>query len=281
MSNYEPHETAQSTILVVDDDAANLDILGWFLRPHYNVLAAPSGALALQIAAGDPKPDLILLDILMPGMSGDEVLAQLRKNPATRDIPVIFVTGLESPEDEQKGLEFGAVDYITKPYRPAVVLARVQTQLELKRARDRMASQNDWLKAELARRLKEAQQVLLQLLQSDKLAAIGEVAAGIIHEVNTSVAYVTSNLNSLDAYQRDIFELLDAYEALEGVCAPDEPALAKIQQLKQQKKISALSEDIPQLLAQSREGLARVTKIVNDLKGFPLPKTMAGNEMRG
>lgn len=268
MSNFKPHETAQPTILIVDDDVTNLDILGWFLRPHYNVLAAPSGALALQIAAGEPKPDLILLDILMPGMPGIEVLAHLRKNPATRDIPVIFVTGLESPEDEQKGLEFGAVDYITKPYRPPIVLARVRTQLELKRARDRLASQNEWLEAELARRLKETQQAELQLLQSDKLAAIGQLAAGVVHEINTPVAYVTSNLGSLDSYLWDIFALLDAYEALAGVCAPDEPVLAKIQQLKQQKDIGFLRVDIGQLLSQSREGLTRVAEIVSDLKNF-------------
>ena len=145
-------ETTRARILLVDDDPGNLGILGSLLHPHYDVLAAPSGERALQIAAGTPKPDLILLDVLMPGMDGYDVLARLRDNPATRDIPVIFVTGLDSIEDEEKGLELGAVDYITKPYRPPIVLARVRTQLELKRARDWLANQNAYLEAEVARR---------------------------------------------------------------------------------------------------------------------------------
>jgi putative two-component system response regulator len=102
----------------VDDDAGNLAILGDLLRPHYNILAAPSGERALQIAAGSPRPDLILLDVQMPEMDGYAVLARLREDPATSDIPVIFVTGLDSVAAEEKGLELGAADYITKPYRP-------------------------------------------------------------------------------------------------------------------------------------------------------------------
>ena len=86
----------------------------------------------MQIAAGVPKPNLILLDVLMPGRDGYEVLACLRDNPATRDIPVIFVTSQDSMKDEEHGLERGAVDYITKPYRSPIVLARIHTQLELK-----------------------------------------------------------------------------------------------------------------------------------------------------
>jgi len=268
MSTDKSEETIRPTILVVDDDFGDLDTLGRLLHSHYDVLAAPSGVRALEIAAGAQKPDLILLDILMSGMDGDDVFARLRANPATRDIPVIFVTGLDSTEDEERGLELGAVDYITKPYRPAIVLARVHTQLELKRARDRLANQNDTLEAELARRLKEIQQVQLQLLQSDKLAAVGQLAAGIAHEINNPVGYVTSNLTSMDSSLRDIFGLLDAYEALERVCPSAEAALAKVREIKQQKEIVLLREDIGQMLAESKEGLARVAKIVSDLKNF-------------
>ena len=268
MSTNQPHETTRPTILIVDDSVDSLRILGWFLCPHYNVLAAPSGPQALQIAAGTPKPDLILLDILMPGMRGSEVLARLRDNPATDDIPVIFITGLESPEDEQKGLDLGAVDYIAKPYRPDIVLARVRTQLELKRARDGLRNQNAYLESEIARRIKETQQVHIQLLQSEKLAAIGQLAAGIVHEINTPVGYVTSNLGTLGTYLKDIYELLDGYEALEDACAADGAALASLRKLKQHKDINFLRDDIDQLLSQTREGLARVAGIVSDLKNF-------------
>ncbi len=104
-------DNLRATVLIVDDDTQSLGVLGNLLHSYYDVLAAPSGARALQIAVNQPKPDLILLDVLMPNMDGYDVLLQLRDNPATRDIPVIFVTGLDSTEDEERGLELGAVDY--------------------------------------------------------------------------------------------------------------------------------------------------------------------------
>lgn len=263
-----PIETARARILIVDDDPGNLAALGRLLRPHYDVLAAPSGERALQIAANIPKPDLILLDVLMPVMDGYAVLARLRDDPATRDIPVIFVSGLHSIDDEEKGLKLGAVDYITKPYRPPIILARVHTCLELRRARDGLRDQNARLEAEVARRLKEIQQVQIQLLQSEKMAAIGQLAAGIAHEINNPVGFVTSNLKTLDVYRQDIFELLDAYEALEAACTQDETALLKIRSLKQQKDLAFLRTDIGQLIAESRNGMTRVAKIVSDLKDF-------------
>jgi len=152
MNTDKPIETSRARILVVDDDTGNLGVLGSLLRPYYDVLAAPSGERALQIAAGAAKPDLILLDVLMPGMDGYDVLVRLRDNPATRDIPVIFVTGLDSATDEEKGFALGAVDYIAKPYRPPIVLARVRTQLELKRARDFLADHNRILEEQVAAR---------------------------------------------------------------------------------------------------------------------------------
>lgn len=261
-------ETTRARILVVDDDRFENRILDKILQPYHDVSSALSGRDALQIAASTPKPDLILLDVLMPDMNGYDVFACLCDNPDTRDIPVIFVTGLNSTEDEERGLKLGAVDYITKPYRPPLVLARIHTQLELKHARDWLANQNAYLETELARRLKKSQQIELQLMQSDKLAAIGQLAAGIAHEINNPVGFVTSNLGSLDSYLRDIFELLDAYEALEKVCTLSEAAISKIRELKQQKEICFLRDDIGHLLSESQQGLVSVTKIVSDLKNF-------------
>ena len=130
------------TILIVDDDPGNLTLLGELLSERYRVRAANSGPRALQLVAQAPAPDLILLDIMMPGMSGFEVLEQLRAAPVTRDIPVIITTAMDGDEDELRGLVLGAVDYLTKPLKPAVVLARVHTHLELKSARDRLRRDN-------------------------------------------------------------------------------------------------------------------------------------------
>ena len=120
------------TILVVDDTPANIDVLSGILRGSYRVQAALNGPKALEVARGPRRPDLILLDVMMPDMSGYEVLASLKADPLTSNIPVIFVTALSDATDEQKGLELGAVDYLTKPITSqAIVMARIRTHLAL------------------------------------------------------------------------------------------------------------------------------------------------------
>lgn len=132
----------RQTILVVDDTPQNLMVIGELLQPLYRVRAVNSGERALRAVHSTPRPDLILLDVMMPVMDGYAVMRQLHEDPLTRDIPVIFITALNNSEDEERGLELGAVDYITKPINPAIVLARVRTQLELKAARDRLSNEN-------------------------------------------------------------------------------------------------------------------------------------------
>lgn len=124
-------QTQQQTILVVDDTPENIDVLAGVLRGSYKVKAAISGRKALDIASSTPRPDMVLLDIMMPEMDGYEVLSRLKSNPITAQIPVIFVTAMTEHEDEEKGLDLGAVDYITKPISPRIVLARVKTHLAL------------------------------------------------------------------------------------------------------------------------------------------------------
>ncbi len=121
--------TRQATILVVDDTPENIDVLRGLLREQYIVKAAVNGKAALAITSKDPKPDLILLDVMMPEMDGYEVCRHLKDDPLTAAIPVIFVTAKSEVEDEQKGFSLGAVDYITKPISPPIVLARVKTHL--------------------------------------------------------------------------------------------------------------------------------------------------------
>jgi putative two-component system response regulator len=156
----------------VDDVPENLSVLGELLQPIYHVRAANSGRRALQIANAVPPPDLILLDVMMPEMDGYSVLDELRKNPATRDLPVIFVTAMDGTDDEERALDCGAVDYITKPIRPAIVLARVRAQLELKRARDILSDHNAYLEREVAHRMAENQ--LIQEVSIHALAHLAE-----------------------------------------------------------------------------------------------------------
>lgn len=117
-------------ILIVDDEKANLDVLNHILGDHYVVYIAKSGRAALR-KSRENLPDLIVLDILMPDMDGFEVIRHLKASEETQAIPVVFITGLNSVENEEKGLRLGAVDYITKPFTPAVVRARIRTQLKI------------------------------------------------------------------------------------------------------------------------------------------------------
>lgn len=163
--------TAQQTILIVDDSPENLGILSELLQPQYQVRATTSGQKCLKIACSAPHPDLILLDVMMPDMDGYGVFEQLRATPETADIPVIFLTAVTGVEAEMHGLQAGAVDYITKPIIPPILLARIHTQLELKRARDWLSDQNSYLEAEVTRRMAEN-----ELIQKVSIRALAHLA---------------------------------------------------------------------------------------------------------
>jgi serine phosphatase RsbU (regulator of sigma subunit) len=136
-----PNQDDKKVVLVVDDAPANIRVVNEILHNSYKVKIATNGAKALELAAETPGPDLILLDVVMPEMDGYEVCAQLKAHAATRDIPVIFLTGQTETSDETRGFEAGAVDYIHKPFSPAVVAARVQTHLALRETREQLARQ--------------------------------------------------------------------------------------------------------------------------------------------
>jgi len=163
---------ATATLLLIDDSAENLGVLCELLRPQYRVLAATSGARGLRVANSLPKPDLILLDVMMPDMDGYEVLARLRDMPASRDIPVVFLTAMSFAGDEAHGLLLGASDYITKPINPTLLQARVRTQLEAKQARDWLKDRNACLEAEVAKRM--AENDLTQRVSIGALAHLAE-----------------------------------------------------------------------------------------------------------
>jgi putative two-component system response regulator len=145
----------RANILVVDDTPDNLAVMSSLLKGTYKVMVANHGERALKLARSTPKPDLILLDIMMPGMSGYDVIRELKADPATQHIPVIFLTAMSETEDEQIGLDLGAADYITKPISPPIVLARMRTQLENKAMGDFLRDQNAYLETEVSRRTRE------------------------------------------------------------------------------------------------------------------------------
>lgn len=156
-------QVEKHTVLVVDDTPANIKVLMETLKDDYRIVAAVNGKRALQLAASDPNPDIILLDVMMPEMDGYEVCARLKADTKTRDIPIIFVTAMSDTQDETKGLALGAVDYITKPISPPVVSARVKNHLELRQAREILMNQNLILEQRVEERTRE----VLELQKSE------------------------------------------------------------------------------------------------------------------
>jgi putative two-component system response regulator len=212
-------EEVQKTILIVDDSPENLSVLSELLQSAYLVRAATSGRKALRIAGTTPRPDLILLDVMMPEMDGYQVFDRLRADPATRDIPVIFVTAMNNVEAELRGLESGAADFISKPIVPPIVLARVRTQLEIKQVRDRLSDENVYLENEIARRMSEN-----ELIQEVSIRALAHLAETRDPETGNHIlrtqSYVRQLALELRTHPRFSSILTDRYTKLLTLSAP-------------------------------------------------------------
>lgn len=188
-------EVSRQVVLVVDDMPENLQVVGGLLSPDYRVLVANSGARALALAQGAVQPDLILLDVMMPEMDGYTVLAQLKANSMTAEIPVIFLTAMNAGEDEAKGILLGAVDYLVKPVQPVVLQARVRNQLALSAARQALHRHRD----ELELRVQERTAALEQARQDAEAASYAKTRflGNMGHELRTPMAGVISMLDLL------------------------------------------------------------------------------------
>jgi putative two-component system response regulator len=211
---------ALGTVLIVDDAPENLCVLGDLLRTAgYRVKVANSGRAALRHAVQHSPPDLMLLDVMMPEMDGYEVLRCLRETPAACDIPVIFVTALLDPRDEEHGLALGAVDFVTKPFVPSVILARVRAQIEAQRARAWLRDENAFLEAEVSRRLGEnlrIQHVAIRALAC--LAETRDTETG--DHISRTQAYVRTLATQLQGHPRFATFLTDRNVELLEKSAP-------------------------------------------------------------
>jgi len=252
-----------NTIMVVDDTPANLKLLEKMLKEQdYRVRSFPRGAMALKSALDDP-PDMIFLDINMPEMNGYEACQQLKSDPRTRDIPVIFISALTETLDKVKAFQVGGVDYITKPFQFEEVHARTEVHLKLVRAHRAIEEKNEELKRALAD-LKIAQQ---HLVQSEKLAALGVLTAGIAHEINNPVNFIKTSALGLSADIHDLQKLLELYEQCRTDCR--HPTLPdRIDALKAEMEYTTVITEIEALLHHIQEGVRRTEEIVNSLRTY-------------
>jgi signal transduction histidine kinase len=197
----------KSNILVVDDTPGNLRLLVGLLKENgYEVRPAPSGESALLAAQGIP-PDLILLDIMMPGMDGYEVCKELKASDKTKDIPVIFISAINEVLDKVKAFEVGGVDYITKPFQVEEVLARVKTHLALQELQKSLQDKND----DLEKTLQQLQATQEELIQAEKMAALGQLVASIAHEINTPLGAISASAGNIDHFFTEQLEKLPRF----------------------------------------------------------------------
>ncbi|MEG3875872.1 response regulator [Microcoleus sp. herbarium7] len=256
--NYEPTPMMKGNILIVDDVPNNLHLLAKILsKQGYKTRTAPDGQLALRSIELTP-PDLILLDIMMPDMDGYTVCKTLKASPATKDIPIIFISALNEVFDKVKAFEVGGTDYITKPFQEKEVLARVSNQIMQRQ----LFQQTQSYAQQLEQTLTELKKTQAQLIQKEKMASLGQLVAGIAHEINNPVSFIYGNIALAADYARDLVRLIQLYRHYYPQPVPEIASeLNKIEP-------DFIAEDYPKLLDSMKEGASRISKIVLSLRNF-------------
>lgn len=249
-------------ILVVDDTPANLEVVAEALSDAgFEVAIATDGERAIKQAMLS-EPDLILLDVMMPGMDGFETCRHLKASASTCDIPVIFMTALSDTTDKVRGFNLGAVDYVTKPFHEAELIVRVNTHLKLRQLNQTLEYQVAQRTAELQNALKQAQQAQFQLVQSEKMAMIGQLIAGIAHEINNPINFIHGNLTPVKEYAEDILSFMRLYQQHHANSAPE------LQNAFEDLDLEFIQQDLPKTLSSMKMGTQRICEIVRSLRNF-------------
>jgi signal transduction histidine kinase len=251
-----------SLILVVDDTTTNIEIVSEMLTDAgFGVAIAFDGEIALK-QVQHRIPDLILLDVMMPRIDGFETCKRLKKNPSTRDIPIIFMTANCDTDSKVEGLSIGAVDYITKPFHEKELLARIKTHLQLRNLTKTLEKRVAERTADLSKALRDLQESQLQLVQKEKMSALGQLVAGVAHEINNPVSFIHGNLGHASAYFQDIINLIDLYQR-----HYPKPVL-EIQEEITAIDLKYVRSDLPNLISSMKEGVQRIRNISTSLRTF-------------
>lgn len=255
-------EIANSEILIVDDTPNNLRLLSDMLSDRgYEVRKAIDGQMALTSARVDP-PDLILLDIVMPDIDGYHVCQKLKSDPKTRQIPVIFLSALDDPLDKVKAFQVGGIDYITKPFQIEEVLVRVRSQLTLRYLTQNLEAQVAKRTAELTQALHDLQEAQLQIVQTEKMATLGQLVSGIAHEINNPIGFIEGNLTLVDKGVNHLLEHLQLYQKFVPNPSPE------IEESAEQIELEYLVEELPEMIASMKLGTDRIRQLSVSLRRF-------------
>ncbi len=262
-------------ILIVDNDVCSRELLCRVLQHEGYECEVEIDGHAVHEKVISFQPDVLLLDVVVSDMDGFEVTRRLRQDEQTCHLPIILLALVNNQSFRIAGLEAGADEFIAKPVEPVELRMRLRNMLRLKRYQDGLQANNHDLKKNLSTKAValDAQNKILQdaqsqLSQSEKMASLGQLAAGVAHEINNPVGYIASNMATMAGYVADLMKLLDAYQALESKVAVDAPELIQLEALKQKIDFAYLKNDIRDLIDECDEGVARVRSIVQDLKGF-------------
>lgn len=254
--------SSAEVILVVDDTPANLEVVCETLSDAgYEVATAIDGDRALKRVQAYP-PDLILLDVQMPGIDGFETCQRLKADPTTASIPIIFMTALSDADSKVKAFDLGAVDYITKPFQEQEVLARVKTHLQLRQLTKNLEQRVAEKTANLEAAFTQLQQSQLQLVQSEKMSALGNLVAGVAHEINNPLGFIAGNLKPAQDYIKDLFQLISLYQ--KELSNPS----ASLQAVVEEMDLEYLQEDLPKLIDSMQQGVDRIRTISTSLRIF-------------
>lgn len=253
------------TILIVDDNPANLGVLSDALdQAGFEVWVAKSGKVALE-RVKYALPNLILLDVMMPEIDGFETCRQLQANPATKHIPIIFMTALSDTANKVEGFGLGAVDYITKPFQQEEVMARVKLHLKLHELTEKLAEKNALLEqkvAEVSQAYEDLQQMQIKLIQSERLSSLGQIVTGIAHEIHNPVNFIYGNLAHASEYIQDLLGLLNLYQQ-------DYPnPTSRIQTQLEAVELDFIEQDLSKLLNSMNVGAQRIHEIVKFMRIF-------------
>jgi signal transduction histidine kinase len=254
------HLSAQSEadILIVDDTLDNIRFLSTLLvEQGYNVRKALNGRMALT-AVKTLLPDLILLDINMPEMNGYDVCRRLKDDEKTRSIPIIFLSALDDVLDKVKAFEIGAVDYITKPFQFEEVLVRIRTQLTICQLQNQLKQQN----LDLQNALTSLKQTQAELVQKEKMFGLGQLVAGVAHEINNPISFISGNLNPAREYIQSLLQLVQLYQ--QEYPQPTPAIQAAIQDIDLEFVIS----DLQNLIGSMQTGVDRIRALILALRIF-------------